>query len=69
VVAAVVAIWRLPRSLRPYACASFVAAQTLCMTSFELSTDSWWAALVVTTLLFSWQARRQTVGSEAAAQL
>jgi len=45
-------IGRLPPRLAPFALATFTAAIVLSFSSFEITTDSWWAALALTTLLF-----------------
>jgi len=46
---------RLPASLQPFACAAVVLALMVSLTSFEITTDSWWAALAACGFLFiSW---------------
>ncbi len=43
---------RLPASLQPFACAAVVLALMVSLTSFEITTDSWWAALAACGFLF-----------------
>jgi O-antigen ligase len=45
---------RLPPRLYPFGCAAFAAAVAVSASSFELTTDSWWAALALTVLLLRW---------------
>jgi O-antigen ligase len=42
---------RLPPRLYPFGCAAFAAAAAVSASSFELTTDSWWAALALTAVL------------------
>jgi O-antigen ligase len=44
-------IARLPPRIYPFACAAFAAAFAVSASSFELTTDSWWAALTLTAML------------------
>jgi O-antigen ligase len=44
-------IARLPPRIYPFACAAFAAAFAVSASSFELTTDSWWAALALTAIL------------------
>ena len=44
-------IEKLPPRLYPFGCAAFAAAVAVSASSFELTTDSWWAALALTALL------------------
>ncbi len=44
-------ISRLPPRLLPFACAAYAAALSVSASSFELTTDSWWAALALTAVL------------------
>lgn len=50
---------RLPMGQRPFAAAAFASALCLCLTSYELTTDSWWAALAVCAALIQWGRRTQ----------
>jgi len=45
--------WRLPRPYRPFALACCASVFTIALASFDLATDSWWAALAATGLLFT----------------
>jgi len=45
----------MPPSQRPYAYAAFAAAMTISCINFELTTDSWWAALAACGALFAMQ--------------
>jgi len=45
---------RLPARLYPFGCAAFAAASVVSASSFELTTDSWWAALALTSVLLRW---------------
>jgi exopolysaccharide production protein ExoQ len=42
----------LPTGLRPCACAAFAAAAAVSFADYDLATDSWWAALAATAVLF-----------------
>jgi O-antigen ligase len=42
---------QLPARLYPFGCAAFAAALAVSASSFEITTDSWWAALAMTALL------------------
>ena len=53
---------RLPAAARPFACAAIAVALVVSLSSFELATDSWWAALAATAFLF-----RHLVGPPAGA--
>lgn len=44
-------IARVPPRIAPFACAAFAAAAAVSASSFELTTDSWWAALALTAML------------------
>jgi O-antigen ligase len=44
-------IENMPPRLYPFGCAAFAAAVAVSASSFELTTDSWWAALALTALL------------------
>jgi exopolysaccharide production protein ExoQ len=44
---------RLPETLRPFAYAAFTSAMTVSCLNFEVTTDSWWAALAASGLLFA----------------
>jgi exopolysaccharide production protein ExoQ len=44
---------RLPVRLRPWGLATFAAAMTIACMNFEITTDSWWAALAAAGFLFS----------------
>jgi hypothetical protein len=41
----------VPPRIAPFACAAFAAAAAVSASSFELTTDSWWAALALTATL------------------
>jgi O-antigen ligase len=48
-------LWRIPRlptTIQPFACAAVVLALMVSLTSFEVTTDSWWAALAACGFLF-----------------
>ncbi|MEI7609434.1 MAG: O-antigen ligase family protein [Rhodospirillaceae bacterium] len=50
-------LWRiraLPAATRPFAFAACGSAMTISWFNFEIATDSWWAALTTSALLFSW---------------
>ncbi len=51
-VAALAGIRRLSPGMRPFAMASFATAMTISCADFEFTTDSWWAALAATVVLF-----------------
>jgi exopolysaccharide production protein ExoQ len=51
-------VWRLPYVLRPFAVAAVAAAMVVGSVNYELTTDSWWAALAVTGALFMILGRR-----------
>ena len=51
----------LPPSLRPFAFAAFGSALTISLFNFEFTTDSWWAALTASALLFKVLARLERV--------
>jgi exopolysaccharide production protein ExoQ len=44
---------RLPETLRPFAYAAFTSAMTVSCLNFEVTTDSWWAALAASGFLFA----------------
>jgi hypothetical protein len=46
-------ISRLPDQIRPFAYAGFASAMACSLFNYEISTDSWWAALAAASLLFS----------------
>jgi hypothetical protein len=46
-------VWKLPRAHRPFALACCASVFIIALASFDLATDSWWAALAATGLLFS----------------
>ena len=49
------ALWRvrrLPAGIQPFACAACASALTISWLNFEITTDSWWAALAASALLF-----------------
>ena len=46
-------ISRLPQDTRPFGLAAFATAFMLSLPSFNLSTDSWWCALMATAMLFA----------------
>jgi exopolysaccharide production protein ExoQ len=46
-------ISRLAPTIRPYAHAAFAAAVTISCVNFEVTTDSWWAALAASAWLFA----------------
>jgi len=51
---ALLVLWRIaqmPARVAPFAYAAFAAALSISASSFELTTDSWWAALALTALL------------------
>ncbi len=51
---ALLVLWRIarmPPRVAPFAYAAFAAALSISSSSFELTTDSWWAALALTALL------------------
>jgi exopolysaccharide production protein ExoQ len=58
-------VWRLPCVLRPFAVAAVAAAMAVASVNYELTTDSWWAALAATGALFMILGRR--VAGEGAA--
>ena len=45
--------WRLPKAYQPFALASCASVFIVSLASFDLATDSWWAALSATALLFT----------------
>jgi O-antigen ligase len=45
--------WRMPSPYRPFALACCASVFIIAMASFDLATDSWWAALAATGLLFA----------------
>jgi O-antigen ligase len=45
-------IGTLPTDLRPFAYAAYSSAAVIAFTGFQISTDSWWAALAATAFLF-----------------
>jgi exopolysaccharide production protein ExoQ len=45
-------IQRLPAAIRPFACAAFASAMAIACVNYEITTDSWWAALGACALLF-----------------
>ncbi len=53
-------LWRSPCVLRPFALAAVAAAMTVASVNYELTTDSWWAALAATGALFMIVGRRAT---------
>jgi hypothetical protein len=46
-------VWKLPRTHRPFALACCASVFIIALASFDLATDSWWAVLAATGLLFS----------------
>lgn len=55
----------LPPALRPFAFAAFGSALTISLFNFEFTTDSWWAALAASALLFKVLTRLEgAVGGE-----
>ena len=53
---ALLVLWRifaLAPALRPYAFAAYVMAMAVASLGFEITTDSWWAALAASAALFS----------------
>lgn len=46
-------IQRLASPIRPFACAAFASAVTISCLNFEVTTDSWWAALAASAFLFA----------------
>lgn len=46
-------ISRLPERIRPFAYAAFTSAWACSFVNYELSTDSWWAALAASAFLFA----------------
>jgi exopolysaccharide production protein ExoQ len=48
-----VRVRRLPETLRPFAYAAFTSAMTVSCLNFEVTTDSWWAALAASGFLFA----------------
>lgn len=46
-------IGRMPSPIRPFAYAAFVSAMTVSCINFEVTTDSWWAALAASGFLFT----------------
>jgi O-antigen ligase len=44
--------WHLPASLRPFAFGAYVMAMAVASSGFEITTDSWWAALAASAALF-----------------
>lgn len=57
-------VWRLPASLRPFALASFASAMAIASVNYEITTDSWWAALGATAVLFMILARYEVNRAE-----
>ncbi len=56
---------RLAAPVRPFAHAAFATAIVTSLDNFEISTDSWWAALTATALLLTWvQPAGESNGSE-----
>ena len=50
-------LWRIrarPAAIRPFAFAACGSALTISWLNFEIATDSWWAALTASALLFTW---------------
>jgi len=45
-------VTRLPEDIRPFAYAAFSCALVISNVNFEITTDSWWAALAATAFLF-----------------
>ncbi len=63
-------LWRVRRlapPLQPFACAAVVLALMVSLTSFEVTTDSWWAALAACGFLFAAFGRHHAVERESAA--
>jgi exopolysaccharide production protein ExoQ len=58
-------IRRLPAVLRPFACAAFTSAMAVAGVNYEITTDSWWAALAATAMLFMILARQMSQESGA----
>jgi len=49
--------WGLPPGLRPFAFGAYVMAMAVASSGFEITTDSWWAALAASAALFALFAR------------
>lgn len=45
-------LWRIKGSATPYALAAVASALTVSLLNFEITTDSWWAALAASAVLF-----------------
>jgi O-antigen ligase len=63
-------LWRVRRLapvLQPFACAAVMLALLVSLTSFEVTTDSWWAAMAACGFLFAAFDRRQAGGWESEA--
>jgi O-antigen ligase len=49
-------LWRIARqetaAATPFACAAFASAMTISLANYEITTDSWWAALAACAFLF-----------------
>jgi hypothetical protein len=56
-------IRRLPVSIRPFAYATFAAAMAVSCVNYEITTDSWWAALGASAALFVLLGRHVASGS------
>ena len=56
----------LAPNLQPFAYAAFASALTISLANFEITTDSWWAALVASAYLFSLLGRHTAPGAAAA---
>ena len=56
----------VPLRVQPCALAAFAAAMTISLANFEISTDSWWAALVATASLFALLGDDVIMGAEGA---
>jgi O-antigen ligase len=51
-----IVLWRVPRlplAMQPFGYAAFSLVLMVSLTSFEITTDSWWAALAACALLFA----------------
>lgn len=59
---------QLPPALRPFGYAAFVVALAIASSGFEITTDSWWAALAASGALFSLFARAAMQASRISAE-
>lgn len=56
-------IGRLPATVRPFGCATFASAMAIACVNYEITTDSWWAALGACAVLLGLLGRQVAVRS------